>query len=75
MSETLGIGSQRREDQLNLGWAVRGHHVLEIIHVEKTYASTEKPTTRITPKKRKEYSYFITLNKSSYIKCILLSIS
>lgn len=63
MSETLGIESQRREGQLDLGWAVRGHHVLEIIHVEKTYVSTEKPTTRITPKKRREYSYFITLRK------------
>lgn len=63
MSETLGIESQRREGQLDLGWAVRGHRVLEIIHVEKTYVSTEKPTTRITPKKRREYSYFITLKK------------
>ena len=52
MSETLGIGSQRREGQLDLGWAVRGHHVLEIVHVEKTYVSTEKPTTKITPKKK-----------------------
>ena len=51
MSETLGIESQRREGQLDLGWAVRGHHVLEIVHIEKTYVSTETPTTRITPKK------------------------
>ena len=51
MSETLGIESQRREGQLDLGWAVRGHHVLEIVHIEKTYVSTEKPTTWITPKK------------------------
>lgn len=43
MSEMLGIESQRWESQHDLGWAVHGHHVLEIDHVEETRASSEKP--------------------------------
>lgn len=61
MSETLGIGSQRRESQHDLGWAVYGHHVLELIHVKETRAGTEKPAARTTPKKGKGLFIFYHL--------------
>lgn len=51
MSESLAMGSQRRQSWPDLGWAVHELCVLEIVHVEEKCVGSEKPTFRITLKR------------------------